>query len=66
MAWPRNDMESGCSGPVPLADMTAMESKYEYEYLVKYKNLSYLHTQWLTAGEIGKTVSPFYCPGSVS
>lgn len=33
--------------------MTAMDAKYEYEYLVKYKNLSYLHIQWLSGAEIG-------------
>ena len=33
--------------------MTAMDAKYEYEYLIKYKNLSYLHIQWLSGSEIG-------------
>lgn len=33
--------------------MTALDAKYEYEYLVKYKNLSYLHIQWLSGAEIG-------------
>jgi hypothetical protein len=37
--------------------MTALDAKYEYEYLVKYKNLSYLHIQWLSGAEIGKKVS---------
>lgn len=32
--------------------MTAMEAKYEYEYLIKYRNMSFLHVQWLTANEI--------------
>jgi len=32
--------------------MTAMDAKYEFEYLIKYKNLSYLHTQWLSGSEI--------------
>jgi len=32
--------------------MTAMDAKYEFEYLIKYKNLSYLHTQWLPGAEI--------------
>jgi len=35
-----------------LADMTATESKEEYEYLVKYKGMSYRHVQWLNASEI--------------
>lgn len=35
-----------------LRNMTAVESKGEYEYLVKYKTLSYLHVQWLTATDI--------------
>jgi hypothetical protein len=34
--------------------MTALDAKYEYEYLLKYKNLSYLHVQWVSGGEIGK------------
>ena len=33
--------------------MTALDAKYEYEYLIKYKNLSYLHIQWLSGSEIG-------------
>jgi hypothetical protein len=33
--------------------MTAMDSKYDYEYLIKFKNLSFLHVQWLTAQDIG-------------
>jgi hypothetical protein len=45
--------------------MTALDAKYEYEYLVKYKNLSYLHIQWLSGAEIGKKVSNIFCPGSV-
>ena len=32
--------------------MTALESKDEYEYLVKYKGMSYKHVQWLNASEI--------------
>jgi hypothetical protein len=38
---------------VPLVDIPAIDAKYEYEYLVKYKNMSYLHVQWLSATEIG-------------
>ena len=34
------------------ADSTAMESKFDYEYLVKYKSLSYQHVVWLTASDI--------------
>eukprot|EP01031_Cornospumella_fuschlensis_P038599 gene38600-46925_t len=37
---------------VSVADMTAAEAKYEYEYLIKYKNMSFLHVQWLTANDI--------------
>ena len=36
-----------------VSNMTALDAKYEYEYLVKYKNLSYLHIQWLSGAEIG-------------
>jgi hypothetical protein len=32
--------------------MSAVEAKYDYEYLIKYKNLSYLHVQWLSAIDI--------------
>ena len=35
-----------------LADMSAMDGKYDHEYLIKYKTMSYLHVQWLTAAEI--------------
>ena len=35
-----------------FVSLSAMETKYDYEYLVKYKTLSYLHVQWLTAHEI--------------
>lgn len=50
------------SGPVAFSDLTAMDGKYEYEYLVKYKNMSYLHVQWLAAIDIGKStsLSPFF------
>jgi hypothetical protein len=37
--------------------MTAMDAKYEYEYLVKYKGLSYLKVQWMTATDIGKKLT---------
>ena len=40
-----------------LADMSALEAKFHHEYLVKYKNLSYLHVTWLSATEIGKKFS---------
>ena len=36
--------------------MTAMDAKYEYDYLVKYKNMSYLHIQWISGTEIGKYI----------
>jgi hypothetical protein len=32
--------------------MTAMDSKYEYEFLIKYKNMSFMHVQWVSGGEI--------------
>ena len=32
--------------------MSATESKDEYEYLVKYKSVSYRHVQWLNSSEI--------------
>lgn len=35
-----------------LADMSASESKDEYEYLARYKGMSYKHVQWLNASEI--------------
>ena len=39
---------------VALMDLSAVDAKFDYEYLLKYKNLSYLHVQWCTANEIGK------------
>jgi hypothetical protein len=38
---------------VSLSDMTAIDSKFEHEYLIKFKGLSYLHVQWLNAHEVG-------------
>lgn len=35
-----------------FSNATAQECKHEYEYLVKYRSLSYLHVQWLNANEI--------------
>ncbi len=35
-----------------FSNSTAQESKHDYEYLVKYRSLSYLHVQWLSASEI--------------
>lgn len=40
--------------------MTAMESRYEYEYLVKFKSMSYLHVKWLSANDIGKDFKIFF------
>lgn len=48
---------SKSSGPVAMSDLTAMDAKYEYEYLIKFKNMSYAHVQWLSAGDIGKLPS---------
>ena len=31
---------------------SATEEKYDHEYLIKYKDMSYRHCQWLTASEI--------------
>jgi hypothetical protein len=42
------------SGPVAISDLTAMDAKYDYEYLIKFKNMSYSHVQWLSASDIGK------------
>lgn len=35
------------------SDMSAMDAKYDYDYLIKYKGLSHLHVQWLSGTEIG-------------
>lgn len=35
-----------------LSELSAVDSKYEYDYLIKYKNSSYLHVQWLSAADI--------------
>jgi hypothetical protein len=34
--------------------MSALDAKYDHEYLIKYKNMSYLHVQRLSAAEIGE------------
>lgn len=34
--------------------VSATDAKFEHEYLVKFKTMSYVHVQWLTAQEIGK------------
>jgi hypothetical protein len=36
-----------------LSEMSATEAKFEYEYLAKFKGLSFRHLQWLTANDIG-------------
>jgi hypothetical protein len=51
---------AGKAERIHLTDMSAMDAKFEYEYLIKYKNLSYLHLQWLSATEIGASLS-FLC-----
>ena len=33
---------------------SATDAKFEHEYLVKFKTMSYVHVQWLTAQEIGE------------
>lgn len=35
-----------------FVSLSATEAKYDYEYLVKYKQMSFLHVQWLSAHEI--------------
>lgn len=48
----------GTRGQMSLAalkDMSAMDTKHDFEYLIKYKGASYLHTNWLSATEIGKS-----------
>lgn len=37
------------------------KEKLAYEYLVKFKNASYLHTKWLTYFQIGKCNSKVVC-----
>ena len=36
-----------------LETAKALDAKYEYEYLIKFKSLSYNKVKWLTASEIG-------------
>jgi len=40
------------SSPGKHSNFSAMDSKFDYEYLIKYKSMSYLHCQWLSAHEI--------------
>lgn len=47
-----NRIQKTTESSVSLADMTAMDAKYEYEYLIKFKGLSYLRVQWLSATDI--------------
>lgn len=44
----------GNKDSVALADISALEGKFDHEYLIKYKNMSHMHVQWLSASEIGK------------
>lgn len=37
---------------------SATDAKFEHEYLVKFKTMSYVHVQWLTAQEIGELEHP--------
>jgi hypothetical protein len=53
LSFPRINLNEP-EGPVAFADLTAMDGKYEYEYLIKFKNMSYTHVQWLSAGDIGQ------------
>lgn len=49
----RRWMRPGSNGNRPdLSDVSAQEAKFEFEYLVKYKNMSYRDVQWLSATEI--------------
>lgn len=34
------------------SSLSSMESRFEYEFLIKFKSLSYLHVQWLNASQI--------------
>ena len=36
-----------------ITEMKASDAKFEFEYLVKFKNMSYMHVQWLSAADIG-------------
>ncbi len=47
-----------------VSNMTAMDAKYEYEYLIKYKNLSYLHIQWLSGSELGTLHLQLFFPSA--
>ena len=39
--------------PASASGFSAVESKFDYEYLVKFKSMSYIHVQWLSAHDIG-------------
>ena len=36
-------------------NFSAVDSKFDYEYLVRFKSMSFIHVQWLSAHEIGYT-----------
>ena len=50
----------GNKDSVALADISALEGKFDHEYLIKYKNMSHMHVQWLSASEIGKFKSVIF------
>jgi hypothetical protein len=39
-----------------ITEMKASDAKFEFEYLVKFKNMSYMHVQWLSAADIGNYI----------
>jgi hypothetical protein len=40
------------AAPAERTDFSAVDSKFDYEYLVRFKSMSFMHVQWLSAHEI--------------
>lgn len=53
----RRPRKLGKKWPKDLSLLSAMDAKYEHEYLIKYKSMSYRHAQWLSLTEI-EAMSP--------
>jgi hypothetical protein len=50
--WMRPQSSSGGGRGLDLFEQSATDTKFDHEYLVKYKNVSYRELQWLSATEI--------------
>ncbi len=49
---PRTNSKRRVSAGKHLSGMKPSDAKFDYEYLVKYKSMSYLHVKWLSGNDI--------------